>query len=192
MSYLIQNFYYPTHTVRATHRSRSVIIARNFGLIYSLFSKSTKAFNILATTYKPTKYIYAFSLTQFNAIAKVVFSKISNLKYTPAGTNFPLSAQYRAISNINNLLTRTKPISICLGLSDNYFKMPYYEGYRIAITPISKKPMTYAVYKFLRLNLSMWSYWPRKYKVTANLTNLHSCWYLLTFLNKDFFKVYNI
>ena len=192
MSYVIQNFYYPTNSLRSTTSSRAAIIVRNFGLIHALFSNSTKVFNMLATTGKSPRFSHLVTDLYFNAFAKAVFRKPSFMKYTPIGTNFPLSAQYNALYGINNLLSTKKSIKIFLPLPNNYFKMPYFEGYRVAITPISKKPLSYAVYKFLRLTLSMWIYWPKKYKITANFTLIHSSWHLLKFLNKYFFKVYNI
>lgn len=192
MSYVIQNFYYPTNSLRSTIRSRAAIIVRNFGLIYALFSNSTRAFNIMATTGKSPRYPHLLVDYYFNAFAKAVFKKASLLSYTPIGVNFPLSAQYNALYGINKLIDRNEPAKTYLSIPNRYFKMPYYEGYRVAITPISKKPLSYAVYKFLRITLLMWAYWPKRYKITANFTLLHSSWHLLKFLNKYFFKVYNI
>jgi len=158
LSYVIQNFYYPTHSLRSTVRSRTVVIARNFHLIYSLFAKSSKAYNILANTNSITRLAYSVGDSRLNAIARAVFSKVKFLKYSPIGVNFPMSAHYRTLFNINALLEKKRDPMPCLSLSSNAFDYPYYEGSQIVITPIAKKPMSYALYKFLRCSLSLWFY----------------------------------
>ena len=155
MSYVIQNFYYPTHSLRSTVRSRTVIIARNFHLIYSLFANTSKAFNILANTNKTARFVFKISDFRFNAMASVVFSKAKFLKYTPIGVNFPMSAHFRTLYNLNLLLEEKGYPDTCLGLSENAFDYPYYEGTQVVITPIAKKPMSLAMYKFLRSSLSL-------------------------------------
>ena len=192
MSYVIQNFQQPVKSLRINVRIKASIILRNFAVIYSLLSDSTKFYNTFALTYVSRRQLMAMASVSFKALARVIFTKINYLRYTPVGLNFPLSARYNTLRNIDNLITRKeKPLNY-LSLQARDFRCPYFTGIPIVITPIAKRPFSYTLYKFLRLSLSQWGQWPCQYRTAIHFTNVHSYWYLLTFLNKYYFKLYNI
>lgn len=192
MNYLIQNFQYQQKTIRGNLRVRSSFIARNFALIYLLLSSSSVGYNLLAKTSLGDRTILKVGDAAFNALSKVLFWKIKNLKFTPIGTNFPVSAHYTGVVGLDNLISKT-PYSPNFPLdTGRFFNYPYFMGNPIAITPISGKTYSYALYKLLRMSLNMWFCWPRHYRISINHTTINSYWLILRFLNKYFFKLYNI
>jgi hypothetical protein len=155
LSYLIQNFYYPTPSLRINLRGKSALLARNFLIIYTLFSNSSKLFNILAVSHDSSKYLLKIANISFKAFVKVLFPKVKLLLYTPIGINFPLSARYRALLNINYLTQDCGKPQQFLKLTDRFLTNPYFNGIPVAITPIAKKPFAYTFYKMLRMSLSV-------------------------------------
>ena len=103
-----------------------------------------------------------------------------------------MSAHYLALFNLNSFLGENNDLLTSFNPTQWAFTYPYLEGSQLAITPVAKNPMTYALYKFLRLNLNLWFYWPKKFLITTHYTPLASAWLLLKFLNKPFFKIYTI
>ena len=192
MSYLIQNFYHQNSSLRMTIRIRSAILARNFHVIYLLLSNSSKLFNTLSQSYSSSRHILKIANLSFRAVAKVLFTKIKFIRYTPVGVNFPLTARYRALMGLDHLLSNNGTPLQLLKLSDRLITNPYFTGTPIVITPVSKKPFVYTFYKFMRMSLNMWFYWPKKYNITTHYTNVVSGVILLRFLNSYYFKVYNI
>lgn len=193
MSYLIQNFTYTNHFIRSNLRVRTSILARNFLLIFVLFSNSSKLFNMNAQTYVHARQVLKIWNISFKALAKVLFPKLKFLRYTPIGINFPRSAHYRTLKSLNDLLHHeVKSPTLMLPLSTHAVTYPYYTGSPIAITPIAKKPFSYAMYKFLRMSLNLWFSWPKQYKLSLHYTSLNNQWLFLRFLNKYYFKVYNV
>ena len=154
MSYVIQNFSYPIKSLRLNVRIKASIILRNFAVVYSLLSNSAKLYNTIALTHAPQRQLMAMSHGSFRALARVLFTKIKYLRYTPIGINFPLSARYNTLRGISSLITRKdKPLSY-LPLQARDFTCPYFTGMPIVITPIAKRPYSYTLYKLLRLSLS--------------------------------------
>lgn len=192
VSYLIQNFYYQNSSLRMTIRVRSAILARNFHVIYILLSNSSKLFNILSQSYPLYRYILKIANLSFREIAKVLFTKVKLMRYTPIGVNFPLSARYQALKGLDLLLNGNDTPTQLLKLSDRSITNPYFMGTPIVITPVSKKPFAYTFYKFMRMTLNMWFYWPKKYSITTHYTDVVSGVTLLRFLNSYYFKVYNV
>ena len=59
------------------------------------------------------------------------------------------------MSQVDNHLDMTaRPVSL-LPLTPYYITYPYFTGLIIAITPISKKPFSYALYKLLRMSMQL-------------------------------------
>ena len=192
MSYLIQNFSYRHRSNRGNLRIRSSFLARNFPLIYLLMSNSSAGYNLMAHTFLPNRLMLKIGNVAFNPFTKVLFWKTKNLKYTPIGINFPNSAHYMAISGLDKLLTKTENNLSFPLQRGRHFDYPYFTSSIVALTPISGKTYSYTLYKFLRMNLNLWFYWPRFYKISINHTVVESYWLQLKFLNKYFFKIYNI
>lgn len=158
MSYLIHNFAYRHKSNRCNLRIRSAFLARNFPLIYLLFSNSSAGYNLLAHTSVSNRLMLRIGNTAFNSFTKVLFWKIKNLKYTPMGINFPNSAHYVAVTGLEKLITKTEGVLMFPLQKDHYFDYPYFTSITIAITPISNKKYSYTLYKFLRMNLNLWFY----------------------------------
>ncbi len=192
MSYIIQNFYYPNNSLRTTIRVRSAFIARNFQIIYALLSNSSKLFNILSQSYSSTRHVLKIANSSFKAIAKVLLPGLKYMRYTPIGLNFPMTAQYRALIGLEDLINGFKTPEKLLELTDRHLVNPYFIVTSIVITPVSKKMFAYAFYKFMRMILSLWFYWPKKYHITTHYTHVNSGLTLVRFLNNYYFKVYNI
>lgn len=155
MNYVIQNFYYPTSIIRINTRSKTVLLTRNFGLVYVLFSNSAKAYTLNLAANPFIKFAFLISGSNFDAFANTLFKKTKLVKYTPIGVNFPLSAYYVALFNLNSFLGENDYLLPSFIPTKKAFTYPYLEGSQLAITPVAKNPMTYALYKFLRLNLNL-------------------------------------
>jgi len=192
MSYLIQNFDYIYKSNRINLRIRSSFIARNFTLIYLLFSNSSAGYNLIAHNFIDNRLLLKIGNTVFNSFTKILFWKIKNLKYTPIGTNFSVSAHFVGVIGLEQLLSKNTPNLTFPIYSGRRFNYPYFSSNTIALTPVSGKTYFYALYKFLRMNLNLWFNWPRFYRITINHTNIGSYWLSLNFLNKYFFKLYNL
>ena len=193
MSYLIQNSVYPAHSIKISLRVRASFLARNVGVIYTLLSAYTKAFNLPYPVTQHNLHVLVRASYLFSKFAKVLFKPTKFLRYTPVGINFPSSAHYRALANLGSLLAADdKFMPFANPRTDSYFSYPYYARSWVAITPITKKPFSLALHKFLRMNLDMWFYWPRAFKISSNFTDINSSWVFSRFLNKYFFRVYTI
>ena len=192
LSYVIQNFSYQTNSLRLNVRIRASIILRNFAVIYTLLLNSTKALSSLSITLSTRRQVYTMINGSFKALTRVVFPKVKYLKYVPIGLNFPLSARYTTLSSIDNMITREKAPRLFPLLQSREYLCPYFTGIPLIITPVANRPYSLALYKFLRLSLNNWIQWPRQYRIYSHYTNLNTYWYLLRFLNKYYFKIYNI
>ena len=194
MSYLIHNFYKPTVTNRSTLRIRTSFIARNYPILFTLLSSHSKAFNLTALTYGKTRDILRVGRENFCALSRVLFSKSYTLKYTPLGINFPQAAYHWTLNNMVQLASpsqMTKPKQFPT-LTSTCFTYPYFQYNKIVITPVTKKPFLLTLNKLLRMSLLVWFQWPNVYKIESNFTNITGSYWFLRFLNKYYFKVYNI
>ena len=194
MSYLIHNFTKSTNTNRSTLRVRTAFIARNYQLLFLLLNSHTKTFNLTALTYKSTRDVWKVVNENFRAISRVLFSKSYTLKYTPLGVNFPQSTYYWSVNSLLNLF-KLKPRKQALSfptLSSVYYTYPYFKANPIVITPVTKKPFLLTLNKFLRMSLDLWFHWPNVYRIESNFSNVRGGYLLLRFLNKYYFKVYNV
>jgi len=192
MSYVIQNFQHGSHSTRMNLRSRSAFLVRNVLTIYTLLSSSSKAFNLPMSSVAFIRQVNHIGNKIFCKIAKVLFPKPKFLRYTPIGINYPLSAHREAIKGIDLLLEKKTLLKVHSFPSNSFLRCPYPIGSPIAITPVAGKAFSLALYKLLRMSLQVWFYWPRSYRITTHYTPLNSQWLYLKFLNKYFFKVYNI
>lgn len=175
MSYLIQNSVYPAHSIKISLRVRGAFLARNAGAIYALLGVATKAFNLPYPITQHNLYLLVNASYFFSKFAKVLFKPTKFLRYTPIGINFPISAHYRALANLDSLLVSDgKFMPVVNPTRGSYFSYPYYSRSQIAITPVTKKPFSLALHKFLRMNLNVWFYWPRAFKVSSNFTDINS------------------
>jgi hypothetical protein len=192
MSYLIQNFANTQYSTRLNLRSRSAFLFRNATAIYGLLSTSSKAFNLPATNIIFIRQLNHVGNYIFRKLIKVLFPKPKFLKHTPIGINYPTSAHRESLRIIDVLLSKKLPSNLPNIRMGSFLRCPYFTGSQIAFTPIAGKAFFLALYKLLRMSLQMWFYWPRYYSITTHYTPLHSQWLFLKFLNKYFFKVYNI
>ena len=155
MSYLIQNTYSPSYSLKISLRTKTAFLVRNSAVIYTLLNSTSLAFNLQYFTFSYSINAVVKLGYFFDKFTKVVFPKPKFLQYEPIGTNFSTSAYYTCLVNIDSLLTNSVKFTEFAPLSNNNFKYPYFLKTRIAITPIAKRPLSLALYKFLRMNLSI-------------------------------------
>lgn len=192
MSYLIQNFFSPSHSLKISLRVRTAFIVRNIHVVFNLISNHTYAAILTKRSYTYAHKIFFNSVHYFSRIHTVLFPDPKFLKFIPFGINFPKSAQHKALTELNAKYSGIKTSYSFPRIADNAFMYPYFSRPQIVITNISRKPFNLALYKFLRLSLNLWFSWPRGYKTNLNYTSLEKSWTLLLFLNKYFFKVYSV
>ena len=192
MSYLIQNTYSTSNPLKVSLRVRSAFLVRNVHTIYALAYTQEYANRIASGIHSYNNQILLLSSTFFTRLIPLLFPNPKFLKFIPFGINFPLTAHYSSIVLMLKQLDKTLPVNTFPSLSNDYYKYPYFTRPQIAITNISKRPFTLALYKLLRLSLNLWCIWPRSYNFTSNYTNVTKGWLLLRFLNKYFFKVYSV
>jgi len=192
LSYLIQNFSHPHHSLRMNVRNRSALLARNTSVICFLLSNASRASSLISRTGANLQGLIGLRNEAFKYFSNSLLIKSKYLKYTPIGVNFPVSAYYQTLLQIDQHLDKKSSPSPLLPLTVRSVTYPYFAGLPIAITPISKKPFSYTLYKFLRMSMSVWFYWPRKYGTDIHYTDIQGQWYLLRFLNSYYFRVYNI
>ena len=192
MSYLIQNFFSPSHSLKISLRVRTAFILRNLHVVFNLISNHTYAFSIPNQSYTYSYQTLFNSAQYFSRVHTVLFPDPKFLKFIPFGINFPKSAQYKALSELNMKYSGVKTDYSFPNITTNAFLYPYFSRPQIVITNVSRKPFNLALHKFLRLSLNLWFTWPRGYKINSNYTSLSKSWTLLLFLNKYFFKVYSV
>lgn len=156
MSYLIQNFFSPSHSLKISLRVRTAFVVRNLHVVFNLISNHTHAFTIPQQTYTYSYKTFFNSVHYFSCIHAVLFPNPKFLKFIPFGINFPKSAQFRALSELNMKYLGVKTSYSFPEISTNAFAYPYFSRPQIVITNISRKPFNLALYKFLRLSLNLW------------------------------------
>jgi hypothetical protein len=192
MSYIIQNFIRPHYSTRMTHRVQTSTLVRNYALIYLLSFSTAQSFNINANSWRNWQWCLKLHADAFRAFPKAALPKTKLLKYTPIGVNYPKTAYYRTLVNIDQMLDGEHEGSQTLLLTPYYYQNPYFVKTTLAITFISNRTFTYQLYKFLRLVMDLWFYWPRKFKISTNFTWLTIPWYQFRFLNRYYFKIYAV
>ena len=192
MSYLIQNTYSFSTTIKISIRTRSAFISRVYPSVIACLYMNTEGF-VLPTSLSPyQRIVLSNSVHFFTKFYNVLFPNPKFLRFIPFGINFPVSAHYTALNNINNQLSNKNNLRLLPYISDRSFNYPYFSRPQIAITNVSKAPFSLALQKLLRLSLGLWFVWPRGYKLSMNYADINQTWYLLRFLNKYFFKVYSV
>ena len=192
MSYLIHNFHRYHYSVRMTWRLKTLFLARNFTQIYALLSSSTKAFNLLSISIPCIRSLSKVDNWSFKKLIRVALPRVKEIRHTPIGVNFPRSAHYESLLQMDRITNTSHPIKTFLPSSPRLITYPYLFGSPLVFTPVAKSPLLEMLYRFLRMSLSMWFFWPGKYKITSHYTNLPSQLRFLPFLNLYYLKVYNI
>jgi len=192
MSYLIQNFTHTNYSMRLNLRSRAAFILRNIFLIYNLLIAPSKIINMLASNKYLWRQIRFIGSNFFSKLIKILFPKPRFVRYVPIGTNFARSAHRQSLQNLDLLLqNQTLPLQLpSPALAARQY--PYFTGFSLSITPVAKKPFSLTLYKLLRMSLGVWFSWSRTYNLSVHYSNIHTQWLFLKFLNKYFFKVYNV
>lgn len=178
--------------MRLTLRSRAAFLVRNSALIYTFLLSPIQSLNLSSSNYKYLRQLRYLGDKLFIQLSKTLFPKPKFIKYTPLGLNFPTSAHRQSMLYIDSALRGKYSTFWFAPVSQYTIKYPYFLGNSVAITPISKRPFSLTLYKFLRMNLDLWFSWPRVYMISTNYTNIKNSWLLLKFLNNYFFKVYNL
>lgn len=192
LSYLIQNFTYPYYTPRVNVRIRSLFLIRNVATLYVLFAAPSKAFSSHAFTRQNVLPLSYLNDAMFGAVSKVVLSKVKKLKHVPIGFNFARTAYFNTLATLDSMLSNTfSTVRLCTGVR-SAITYPYSTSLPIVHTPVSKRPFSYTIYKFLHMSLNVWFRWPLHYQLSTHYSNVHKHWMLLKFLNNYYFKVYNL
>lgn len=194
LSYLIHNFHKTSPTNRSTLRIRTTFLARNYPVIALFLNSHSKAFNLNASTCNTIRESLLVGRENFRALSRVLFSKSYTLRFTPLGINFPQSAYFWALYHLIKFSKPLETPSLPLfpEVDQSYLTYPYFQYNKIAITPVTKKPFLLTLNKFLRMSLSLWFHWPNVYRIDSNFSNVLGPYLFLRFLNKYYFKVYNI
>lgn len=192
LSYIIHNFNTTWISVRINLKIRAGFLARNVFTLYHLLNLSSRGFRLTNDQPIVNSILHTIGNEVFKKLAKVALKRPKFLKYTPVGTNFPKAAQYAALSQLTLMLEKKKVTPQLLPLSSHSWLYPYYHRTSIVITPTANRPHALMLLKLFNMVLAMWSYWPKKYRITAHYSVIRSQWRLLTFLNSYYFKVYNI
>jgi hypothetical protein len=192
LSYLIQNFSYTNFSLRISIRLLSSMLVRNVNVIILLLQTFTRALLPIHLTSINLIGLMPLLNTSFRYFTQVLLPKTKYLKYVPIGINLPLSTFYLTLRSLDLHLEGRYTPKTYLTSTTSTITNPYFSMIPICITPIAKKPYSYTLYKLLRMNLSIWFYWPPQYITKIHYTNITNQWYLLRFLNKYYMKVYNL
>jgi hypothetical protein len=156
MSYLIQNTYSTATSLKISLRVRSSFLIRNVNTIYTLTYIQEEPTRILSGLSSYRNQILMFSSHFFTRLIPILFPNPKFLRFIPFGINFPMTAHYQAIVLMLAQFKQVHPINEFPLISRESYKYPYFMRPQIAITNISKKPFTLALYKLLRLSLNLW------------------------------------
>ena len=192
MSYLIQNFSYPHYTTRSSLRTRSLLLVRNISKLY-LFLTSPVSIPLLSNFYRLHIPSWtAFYASNFTGLAKLTLFKVRHLRYLPVGVNFARSAHYKTTFTLNKNFSTPSTPSTNLPFTGRAVTYPYSLGSYVLITPITNKPYSYTLYLFLKLSIRLWFSLPSFAKTSVHYSVLQNEMLYLPFLNKYFFKIYNV
>lgn len=172
-----------------------MLLLRNVGMLLSLLKLPLhfgKAINPLWVCYKYQQFV---GLYLFVKLRKVLIPHIHLFKYAPIGVNYPTSAHFRALACLET------PLKLkwlwCTQPNDpnhlsSYLKSTYMGSSQVYLVTLTHKPVKVTLFKLLLMSMSCWFSWSRKYVLPSQCFTVSAHWYLLTFLNVYFFKIYNI
>lgn len=192
MSYVIQNFSYSSIRTKLTIKTRAAFLAKNSISIYTLLTSLSVASSLTTNSYPHLKYLVAKFDYLFFKFSKIIFARPKFLRYLPTGTNFPITAQYQCLQNMNSLLQSKSQLQFFPPVVPSTLYYPYFSITRVVIYPITKSPLLVVLNKLLRMNLHVWFLWPRSCFVASQIIFINSTWLWLKFLNKYFFRVYSL
>jgi hypothetical protein len=192
MSYLIQNFSFNHYVVRASWKVRTLIVARNAFLIHWLLVNLSNPFILTASTWHFSTLYLTMSYHYFVRLFFVLFPTVKEIKHTPLGVNFPRSAYYTALVQVDATLTPFSIISPLLPITDRRILYPYPFGSPLILHASAKNVLFDFIYRFFRLSLTLWAHWPSSYKTWVHHTYLSPRLRTMWFLNRYYYKVYNI
>ena len=155
MSYLIQNTHSTSNSLKVSLRVRSSFLIRNVNTIYSLAYTQEESTRILSSLHSYSNQLLMFSSHFFTRLIPILFPNPKFLRFIPFGINFPATAHYQALVLMLGKLKQVQPINKFPAIPLELYKYPYFTRPQIAITNISKKPFTLALYKLLRLSLNL-------------------------------------
>jgi len=161
-------------------------------MIYAFTASTTVPFNIKASTWHFSKLAVKFHYVYFTNLFLAAFPRPKELRYTPLGVNFATSAHLTALKKIDATLIRFYDTSKVLPNTYSRITYPYATNLTIVLTSISKNYLYDLVYRFLRLSLHVWFFWPGTYKVKAHHTVVSTHWWKLNFLNEYYFRMFAI
>jgi hypothetical protein len=192
MSYVIQNFRSPSLTLRMSLKLKSLLVLRNAHALYTLFWLFSKPSQLGTINYHSAAILQKLSLMSSKRLPVIVFPRTAMLKRTPIGVNFNSSAFWTALSTILSMFSKREPLLYVHSPIVSTITYPFPKSTSTVVMVPTSKALLTALHKFLLTSLSLWWVWPKNLKPGQLFINLHSYWFLLKFLNKYFYKVYNI
>lgn len=192
MSYLIHNFSYTHYAIRSSWKTRTVIAARNSLLVYLSLTTLSAPFNRSTATWQFSQFFLKTSSYYFSRLFYVLFPKVKEIKHTPIGLNFPCSAHYAGLRQLDLTLTPFSVTQPLLPLTLRRFLYPYPFGSPLLINYSSKNILFDLIYRFFSMSLNLWFYWPASYKTWVHHMYVSPRIRPIWFLNKYYFKVYHI
>lgn len=192
MSYLIHNFSYNHYTVRSSWKTRTVIAARNSSLVYLSLSTLSTPFNISANTWQISQFYLKTSSHYFSRLFYVLFPEVKEIKHTPIGLNFPRSAHYAGLSQLNLTLTPFSLNTPLLPSTSQRLLYPYIFGAPLILNYSAKNILFDLIYRFFSMSINLWFYWPSSYKTWVHHMYVSPRIRPIWFLNRYYFRVYNV
>lgn len=192
MSYLIHNFAYPHYTTRSSLRTRSLLLVRNIAKLYLFLTLpvSVPSLSGLRRLHIPSWTV--FYVSKFTGLAKLTLFKVRHLRYLPIGVNFARSAHYKTTFTLDKTFSTFSTPATTLPFANKAITYPYSLGSYVLITPIANKPFSYTLHLFLKLSIRLWLCLPSSAKTSVHYSILQNEMLYLPFLNKYFFKIYNV
>lgn len=192
MSYLIHNFAFNHYTLRLSWKARTVVAVRNASLVYFFLTTLTTPFNITASTWHFSQFYLKTYYHYFSRLFYVFFAKVKEIRFIPIGLNFPRSAHYTSLTQLESTLTPLLPVKTLLPLTKHRLLYPYPFGMALVLHWSSKNIFFDLVYRFFRMSLSLWYYWPTRYKTWVHYTYISPRLRTMWFLNRYYYRIYHV
>lgn len=192
MSYLIQNFRNDPKNSKLTVRTKSFLVLRNIHVIWTFLFSPLPSVNIGANSYPNIYFIALYGDTFFNKFLKYALPPTRRIKYIFIGLNLPKSSTYTLYKVLDKFLNTEKIDYKLKTFSNNYFINPYLRNISLIVIPQTHRMFIYTLAQLLRLLLHTSIHWPKKLKPRLHYSKLVYNITLLRFLNKYYFKVYNV